>query len=199
MYNQLLLLIMIRLFIGPMYSSKTTTLLARRERYKLGGKKCVIIKYENDNRYDDKPVVVTHSKYKHDAICALILADVDHLIDNYDVILIDEIQFYKDAAFMCDLWANKGKIVECYGLNGDYKREPFEQISKLIPLSDSITHLTAIDKTNGEEAPFTFRISNDTKQEVIGGEDMYIALSRKGYLQMYNNKINSNIECLGTM
>lgn len=196
---------MIRLFIGPMYSSKTTTLLARKERYELGGKNCIIIKYTNDKRYDDSHVVVTHNQYKHDAICALTLADVEHIIDDYDVILIDEIQFYKDAAFICDIWANKGKIVECYGLNGDYKREPFEQISKLIPLSDTITHLTAIDKTNGEEAPFTFRISNDTKQEVIGGEDMYIALSRKGYLKMYNqkivesiDKINSNIEYSNT-
>ena len=89
-----------------------------------------------------------------DAICAITLADIDHLIDSYDVILIDEIQFYNDAAFMCDIWANKGKIVECYGLSGDYKREPFEQISKLIPLCDKITHLTAIDRTNGEDAPF---------------------------------------------
>lgn len=190
---------MIRLFIGPMYSSKTTTLLARRERYELGGKKCIIIKYKNDIRYDDNAVVVTHSQYKHDALCALKLSDVNHLIDNYDVIMIDEIQFYTDAAFICDLWANKGKIVECYGLSGDYKREPFEQISQLIPLSDSITHLTAIDKTNGEEAPFTFRISNDTRQEVIGGEDMYIALSRKGYLKMYDKKTNENTEYSSTI
>jgi thymidine kinase len=190
---------MICLFIGPMYSSKTTTLLARLERYELGGKKCIIIKYKNDNRYDTDSMVVTHSQYKHDAICAITLADIDHLIDSYDVILIDEIQFYNDAAFMCDIWANKGKIVECYGLSGDYKREPFEQISKLIPLCDKITHLTAIDRTNGEDAPFSFRMNNDTKQEIIGGEDMYIALSRKSYLKMYNQKIMSNKECLNTI
>lgn len=190
---------MIRLFIGPMYSSKTTTLLARKERYELGGKKCIIIKYKNDIRYDDKSVVVTHSQYKHDAICAINLLDVNDLINDYDVIMIDEIQFYSDASFICDLWANKEKIVECYGLSGDYKREPFEQISQLIPLSDSITHLTAIDKTNGEEAPFTFRISNDTKQEVIGGDNMYIALSRKEYLKMNNLKNNSNTEYSNTM
>lgn len=190
---------MIRLFIGPMYSSKTTTLLARKERYELGGKKCIIIKYTNDKRYDDNHMVVTHNQYKHDAISAVSLSEIEYLIDNYDVILIDEIQFYKDASIICDLWANKGKIVECYGLNGDYKREPFEQISKLIPLSDSITHLTAIDKTNGEDAPFTFRISNDTKQEVIGGDNMYISLSRKSYLEMYYNKFSSNIECSNTV
>jgi len=80
---------MICLFIGPMYSSKTTTLLARLERYELGGKKCIIIKYKNDNRYDTDSMVVTHSQYKHDAICAITLADIDHLIDSYDVISIE--------------------------------------------------------------------------------------------------------------
>ena len=37
---------MLKLFIGPMYSGKTTTLLCRLERYKIGGKKCIIIKYK---------------------------------------------------------------------------------------------------------------------------------------------------------
>ena len=44
------------------------------------------------------------------------------------------------------------------------------------------------DKNNGKEAPFTFRISNDTEQEVIGGEDKYIALSRisfKSFVQKF--------------
>jgi len=170
---------MLKLFIGPMYSGKTTTLLCRLERYKIGGKKCIIIKYKNDTRYD-KDMVVTHSNNKHDALCTELLSEVEDKIMDYDVILIDEIQFYKDAAFICNKWANE-KIVECYGLNGDYKREPFEQISLLIPLSDKITHLTAIDKNNGEHAPFTYRTSDEINQEVIGGMDKYIALSRKSY------------------
>lgn len=185
---------MIQLFIGPMYSSKTTTLLARLERYEIGGKKCLIIKYEKDDRYDKSSVIVTHNQSKHEAVSTLLLSSVNEMINNYDVILIDEIQFYQDAAFMCDLWASNNKIVECYGLSGDYKREPFEQISKLIPLSDKITHLTAIDKNNGEEAPFTLRITKDEGQEVIGGKDMYIALSRKSYIDIMNQKINSNKE-----
>ena len=34
---------------------------------------------------------------------------------------------------------NNGKIVVCSGLNGDYKREPFDSITKLIPKADNIT------------------------------------------------------------
>ena len=43
---------MLNLFIGPMFSGKTTTLLSRLERYKIGGKKCIVIKYDQDDRYD---------------------------------------------------------------------------------------------------------------------------------------------------
>ena len=180
---------MLNLFIGPMFSGKTTMLLSRLERYKIGGKSCIVIKYDKDNRYDAN-MVCTHSKYNHEAVNTNLLSKMDDLVKSYDVILIDEVQFYSDAAFMCDNWANN-KIVECYGLNGDYKREPFEQISLMIPLCDNITHLTAIDKNTGDEAPFTFRLTNDEEQEVIGGEDKYIALSRqsfKKYNQIMANK-----------
>lgn len=178
---------MLHLFIGPMYSGKSTLLLSRFERYKIGGKSCIIIKYDKDIRYDSNNII-THemAKYscdckKFSAINTNLLQSIEHLISHYDVILIDEIQFYKDAATICDKWANQGKIVECYGLSGDFKREPFEPVSKLIPLADSIQHLTAIDKTTGSLAPFTHRLTKDTNQELIGGEEIYQAVSRETF------------------
>ena len=121
----------------------------------------MVIKYKNDDRYS-KYHIVTHSQYKVDTISCKMLWELNDIINNYDVILIDEIQFYKDASYICDQWANI-KIVECYGLNGDYKREPFQQISLLISLADNITHLTAIDKFNGKDSPFTHRINRWTR------------------------------------
>lgn len=174
-----------------MYSGKTSLLLSRQRRYEIGGKKCLIIKYSLDTRYDDK-MLVTHNQNKKEALSVNLLSHVDNLINNYNVILIDEIQFYKDASFMCDRWANQGKIVEGYGLNGDYRRKPFEQISELIPLADNITHLTAIDKHTGKDAPFTFRLGKEIEQEVIGGEDLYEALSRDTYINKYSS--NENVQ-----
>lgn len=176
---------MLNLWIGPMYSGKTTTLLLRKKRYEIGGKKCIIIKYIKDTRYDGKNIISTHTLTKEKALCTDLLKKMEENINNYDVIFIDEIQFYKDAAEICDKWANN-KIVECYGLNGDYKRQPFEQISKLIPLCDNITHLTAIDKNNGKDAPFTKRLVANNNQELIGGKDMYIALSRESLNTVIN-------------
>lgn len=167
----------LHLFLGPMFSGKTSSLLSRLERYKLGGKNCIVIKYSGDIRYD-KENICSHSQMKHTAISSNLLEKVENRVIEYDVIMIDEIQFFKDASIYCHKWANKGIRVECYGLNGDFEQKPFEQISLLIPQCDNLTHLSAIDKKNGLDAPFTIRTINDKTQEIIGGEDIYQAVSR---------------------
>tara|TARA_Y100000813_G_C24138948_1_gene341464 strand:+ start:640 stop:1194 length:555 start_codon:yes stop_codon:yes gene_type:complete len=170
-----------------MYSGKTTLLLSRRERYVLGGKKCLVVKYGNDLRYS-KNEIFSHNKTSIEATKATLLEQVDKLVDDVDVVLIDEVQFYEDAHLYCDQWANQKKIVECYGLNGDFKREPFEQISRLIPKADRIQHLTAIDRKTGQDAPFTFRTNDNQQQEVIGGSELYVAASRYTYVKMKSQK-----------
>ena len=163
-----------------MFSGKTSELYRRYKRYELAGKKCVLIKYINDIRYDNDKVV-THDNIKYDAIKSGNLKDIEQIISQYEVICIDEIQFFIDAAEYCDKWANEGKIIEVCGLNGDYKKEAFEQISLLIPKIEGITYLTAIDKNTGEEASFTKRIIESNERELIGGKETYIACSRETY------------------
>jgi len=170
----------LNIILGCMFSSKTSTLISRYKRYQIGGKKCIMIKYKFDTRYDNK-CVITHDGIKIDAIVSSMLYELDKFIKDYDVICIDEIQFYKDADIFCDKWANDGKIVEVCGLNGDYKREPFEIISKLIPMADNILFLKAVCKESGEDAVYSNRLIENDLQEVIGGEDMYNAVSRKMY------------------
>src|SRR3972149_2403345 len=116
------------LILGSMFSGKTSLLISRSNRYSLAGKKCLMIKYKNDIRYD-KYKVVSHDNISIKALVCEYLMEVDHIVSNYDVILIDEIQFYKDAPIFCDKWANEGKIVEACGLNGTFDRKPFEIIS----------------------------------------------------------------------
>lgn len=162
-----------------MFSGKTTELIRRYNRYKLAGKKCLMIKYIKDDRYN-KLYVTTHDNNKIEAISCEFLKNIEHIIVNYEVLCIDEIQFYKDAHIYADKWANN-QIVEVCGLNGDYKREAFEQISLIIPKVENITFLTAIDKVNGKYAPFTKRIVNNNNIELIGGKELYEACSRENF------------------
>ncbi|AYV76886.1 MAG: thymidine kinase [Barrevirus sp.] len=176
----------LNLILGNMFSGKTSELIRRYNRYSIGNKKCLMIKYKNDTRYDPF-MIVTHDNIKIKAIVCEFLYEADIIISNYDVICIDEVQFYKDANIFCDKWANQGKTVEACGLNGTFNRTQFPIISNLIPLAENITFLKAICKESGEEATFT-QLNTDTDglnketNELIGGSDKYGAVDRKTYL-----------------
>lgn len=181
----------INLIIGPMFSGKTTTLITRYRKYLISNKKCLMIKYIGDTRYD-KLNIVTHDNIKIFAINCNKLDDVKSIhginVRDYDIICIDEIQFYSDAPELCEEWANYGVIVEACGLNGTFNRKPFDVINNLIPLADNITFLTAVCKHNGNDAPFTKLLceANPEHQEqniLIGGIELYNAVDRKYYFK----------------
>ncbi len=182
----------LNLIIGPMFSGKSTILLTRYRRYQIAGKRCLLIKYAKDRRYDNsEEMLITHDQLSYKATSCHQLADVKHLVRQYDVVCIDEIQFYPDASQFCDLWANEGKIIEVCGLNGDYRRQPFAQISLLVPLADHISFVTAVCRDTAQEAPFTMRLSNESEQEVIGSTDKYQAVSRTRYMQEKKTEVLS--------
>ncbi|MGH1334493.1 MAG: thymidine kinase [Aureispira sp.] len=183
----------LNLIIGPMFSGKSTILLTRYRRYQIAGKRCLLVKYAKDRRYDgSEEMLITHDQLSYKATSCHQLEDIKSLVKNYDVVCIDEIQFYPDASHYCDLWANQGKIVEVCGLNGDYRRQPFAQISLLIPLAEHISFVTAVCRDTGGEAPFTMRLSNESEQEVIGSTDKYQAVSRERYFQEKQLVYSSN-------
>ena len=180
----------INLILGCMFAYKTSELIRRYNRYSIGGKKCIMIKYKNDVRYDSE-MVVTHDNIRVNAIVCEFLFEADKIVASYDVICIDEVQFYKDAHIFCDKWANDGKIIEVCGLNGTFERKPFKIISRLIPLAENITFLTAICKETGNDAIYS-QLNTDTTginektSELIGGSDKYSASDRQTYFK--NNK-----------
>ena len=178
----------LNLILGPMFSGKTSELISRYERYILGNKKCLIIKYKDDKRYTTEDKIVTHNFNEKDAVSTDLLINIDSMVSSYDVILIDEIQFYNDSSFFCDKWANDGLIVEACGLNGDFNRKPFDQISLLIPLAESIRFLTAVDRVDGNDAPFTMRLNSLKDKVVIGGNESYSAVNRKNYQKGVNQQ-----------
>ena len=56
----------LNLICGPMFSGKTTELIRRYTRYELAGKKCILIKYSKDTRYDNNNIV-THDNNSYNA------------------------------------------------------------------------------------------------------------------------------------
>jgi len=169
----------INLILGPMYSGKSSELLRRYRRYIIANKKCLLVKYSKDNRYSTNQII-THDAVSYTAYNCSELSEINNM-QQYDVICIDEIQFFENAAIYCNKWASEGLIIETCGLNGDFNRKPFATISNLIPLVDNIMYISAIDKNSGNEAPFTVRLINSNEQILIGGKNIYDVMDRQNY------------------
>lgn len=170
----------LNLIIGPMFSGKTTELFRLVRRYILAGKRAVIVKYAKDNRYDSV-MACTHDLCKMEALSAIRISDVyDKLLD-FDVVGIDEAQFFDDILPHVDNLANLGKTVIIAALDGDYQKKPFLPIVPLFALSEKIVKVNAVCRTCGRDAAFTIRTTTSRELEVIGGEEMYRAVCRSCY------------------
>lgn len=163
--------------LGPMFSGKSTGMMSRVRRYGFAQKSTVVIKYKKDMRYDETGAS-THDKIKCEAVPASTMEEVDPLVSQYDVVGVDEGQFFPDLAPYCSKWADAGKVVIVAGLDSTYQRKPFGSMLELIPLAEEVTKLTAVCIKCGREASFTHRTSTETAVEVIGGSESYEPLCR---------------------
>lgn len=175
----------IKIILGCMFSGKTTALIKEYYEWISICKTPLCINYKGDNRYSNSNNMYSHNGKYIDCIKVEKLEDIDQkLINEAEIILINEGQFFPDLVEYCKLWCDDyGKIITVCGLKGDYKRVPFDQISSLIPHAEEIENLHAYCKkcNNGTLAHFTHRKSPETEKIVIG-TDNYEPLCRKCFL-----------------
>jgi thymidine kinase len=177
----------LELFIGPMYSGKTTQIVQLYKKFKFIGKKIIVINYIGDTRYNEnicnETNLYTHDKIKIPCISINTLNDISNIINEYEIILINEGQFFSDLFEQVINYVEKyNKQVYICGLDGDFRRREFGDIIKLIPYCDKVTKLQALcaDCKNGNYASFSYRIVNDESQVLIGS-DIYKPLCRSCY------------------
>ena len=132
----------IDLIIGPMFSGKTLGVIQRATIAQVARKSVLVVKHSLDVRWDNPDAIVTHSGTKLQAsIRASTLAQVVDQISAspvaYDMICVDEGQFFPDLADMADVLANSGRHVVIAALDGNFLNHPtsrnFDQVIKLIP------------------------------------------------------------------
>lgn len=189
----------IRLYIGPMFSGKTSSLLEAYTRHSIGQRKCLLIKHSFDDRYNATDVATHDGRKLTSTIVCNCLYEADYLVNKYQVVCIDEVQFFEDAPIFCDKWANQGLVVEASGLCGTYTRDEFPVISRLIPLAEEVYKKMAVCRESGKDASYTFRTSNETGTVVIGGADKYKPVDRQTYFcdtqRLKSYEIASFIKC----
>lgn len=182
----------IEIILGCMFSGKSTEMMRRCSREEVIGKKVLYVNHEFDTRTGN--FVQTHTQHRKDAVKLTKLNDIhENTFIQYDVIGIDEGQFFPDLLEFVLKCEKYNKTVIISGLDGDSNRKPFGQILDCIPLCNSVIKLTAMDMVDkdGSEGIFSLRIDDDNKNQIlVGAQDKFLAVSRKNYIQ-YNNNDNN--------
>lgn len=174
----------INLYIGCMFSGKTSEIIKIVRRFKSINKKVMVLNYSEDKRYGDEQII-THDLIGVEAIMINNLEDIfqnksyKKIYDESDIICINEGQFFKGLVKFCQKSANEyNKMVYVCGLDGDYQQSKFGDILDLIPCSENVVRLSALCKICGKKACFTKRISSSDDQVLIGGQEDYIPVCR---------------------
>ena len=186
----------IELILGPMFSGKSTRLIEIIRKYTYKAKKTILIKYYADKRYSDKSEVVTHDQIKYDSIDCKNLNDSYEMLKAYDVIGIDEGQFFPDLVEICEKLALLKKIVIIAALNGDFRMEPFPVISNIISKADKIKLLKAYCFNCHKDAKFSLRIVQSNETVLIGAGEAYKPACREchKYFSTEREKGSLNID-----
>ena len=177
----------ITLFIGPMFAGKTQALIEALKRNQLRGKRTLAVAHNTDDRYGTDSLT-THDGVKMSAMSVATLMENQEVFLEYDVIGIDEGQFFPDLDEFCKKYADMGKEIFVSGIHTDQDRKPFGKMTTVIALCDKVILLQAVCKRCGRDAIFTHRKSTSTALFVVGGEDLYESACRQCFLKMYNEK-----------
>ena len=177
----------LQLILGPMFAGKSSELLGTVRKYKAVGWPVLLITHSIDKRYTEQPAIVSHDS---DSLPAIALQDLTLCFQRDDykqakLIIIEEAQFFHCLVdSVLKMVEQDNKDVLCVGLDGDAERKPFGELLTLIPYCDSVIKRHAFCRRCAIPTPalFTYRVSNDEGQVVVGGADKYEPLCRKHYL-----------------
>ena len=185
----------LEIIMGPMFSGKTELLIKKYNIYSLTSKPhnislsttlCLAFNFHKDTRYGEN-IIASHNKK---SIPSINIEFLSQIFDHPNFSKTTHI-FINEAQFFTDLKVSIIKLVETFnknviicGLDSDYKREKFGDIWDLIPFADTIYKLNGKCNNCINKSLFTYRVTNEKDQEVIG-TDKYIPLCRKCYISKF--------------
>jgi thymidine kinase len=129
-------------------------------------------------------------KYLSDKVDSIRCSDLSsNNYDDYEVVIIDEAQFFTDLVQVVKQLVEDGKTVQVYGLVSDFKKEKFGSAIDLIPIADVFEQLTAkcigcLSFKQIRAAAFTHKstVSENANQIDAGAFDKYKPMCGKCYL-----------------
>ena len=170
---------------GCMFAGKTEELIRRIKVLEYAKKKIAVFKPKIDNRYSEDSVV-SHAGSSVKSFNIKNAREIfDYIDDSYDVIAIDEVQFFdEEIVEICDHFADQGKRVMVSGLDMDFRGEPFSVMPQLFTHAEFVTKLTAVCMKCGAPATRSQRLIDghparyDDPVIQVGASEQYEARCR---------------------
>ena len=168
----------VEVICGSMFSGKTEELIRRLKRSLLANQKVEIFKPQIDTRFHNKNVV-SHDENSIRSTPVPFANEIQLLAENSQVVGIDEAQFFdEDLIKVCTKLSNSGKRVIVAGLDMDFEGKPFGPMPGLMAIAEFVTKVHAICMQCGELASYSYRLSNQKDQVLLGEQDRYEARCR---------------------
>ncbi|MBL7832945.1 MAG: thymidine kinase [Cyclobacteriaceae bacterium] len=181
----------IEVVCGCMFSGKTEELIRRLNRALIAKQKVEIFKPKTDTRYHEEDIV-SHNERAIRSTPVNFASDILLLAGDCDVVGIDEAQFFDEAIVdVCNTLANSGKRVVVAGLDMDFEGKPFGPMPNLLAVAEFVTKVHAICSDTGEIASYSFRLSDNNEQVMLGEGSQYEARSRKSFFEGMKNRKKS--------
>ena len=191
----------VKVRVGPMFSGKTSWLNSEIALLADLGLRILKISHADDIRSGSSDILDTGST--HNTSFKSLSSKItfmrmpthsDLAIDGkiYDVIGIDEGQFYPDLVEYVEKWSEEfGIDILVAGLDGTFERKKFGDMLLLCPLADEFIKLNAkcheclkesgVATKHLVPAPFSRRLIASTEEKIIGGADTYHAVCYTHY------------------
>ena len=177
----------IEVICGSMFSGKTEELIRRLKRAKIANQKIQIFKPSLDSRNNE--YIESHDKNRIKSLTVKTSYDVYDIGKDFDVIGIDEVQFFDDEIVsVCNSLANDGVRVIAAGLDMDYLGNPFGPMPNLMAIAEYVTKVHAVCSKTGNIANYSYRKNKKDSIILIGEKDEYEALSREIFYEKMNSK-----------
>lgn len=173
----------IEVICGCMFSGKTEELIRRLKRALIAGQRVEIFKPRIDSRHQME-AIVSHDENTIRSTSVRTPEELLLFAGNSHVVGVDEAQFFDQGIVeVCNALANSGKRVIIAGLDMDFEGNPFGPMPHLLAVAEYVTKLHAVCMKTGELASFSYRLTGDNQQVVVGDGREYEARSRGAFYE----------------
>lgn len=164
-------------FVGPMFATKTSSLLMMLERYKYQNKVIAAFKPQMDDRYADTEIV-SHNGFRYPARAIKVGPDIIAYLSEPEVkaphvIAVDEAFMIPGIADTLIWLYQNGFNVVVSSLDISATGKVFSEIEKMLPWATRVEKCSAVCTVCGADAHYTHRKTAGGEEIEIGGAEMY--------------------------